>query len=364
MVGAGRLHRKPGCAIVPSMTGLLLCNLGTPDEPTSTAVRRYLREFLSDSRVLDMSSVGRWLLLNGIILPLRSSKSAAAYRKIWTERGSPLRWHSDDLLKAVRERLGPEWVVELGMRYQNPSMAGALERLRDAGVDRIVVFPLYPQLAASTTGSTVAEVMRLAAQAWSPPILSLVGPFYAEPAFLDAFAARGAPLVKSERPDCVLFSFHGLPERHVRKSDPGGRYCLANKDCCSTMGSANRDCYRAQCFATAKALAARLGLSAGAWRVSFQSRLGRTRWIEPYTDVVLRQLATEGKKRLLVFCPAFVADCLETLEEIGIRGREQFRAAGGEDLTLVPSLNSSDAWADAVATLARRHAVPAVDVSI
>jgi ferrochelatase len=339
------------------MTGLLLCNLGTPDQPTPSAVRRYLRQFLSDPRVLDMSPVGRWLLLNGIILPLRSSKSAAAYRKIWTERGSPLRWHSDDLLTAVRKRLGSGWVVELGMRYQNPSLAAAFEKMRSAGVDRIVVFPLYPQLAASTTGSTVADVMRLAALPWSPPILSIVGPFYDDPAFLDAFAARGAPFVKDEKPDCVLFSFHGLPERHVRKSDPSGRHCLANRDCCSTLGSANRDCYRAQCFATAKALAARLGLSAGTWRVSFQSRLGRTRWIEPYTDVMFRELAAEGKKRLLVFCPAFVADCLETLEEIGIRGREQFRAAGGEALTLVPSLNSSDGWVEAVAALARRYAV-------
>ena len=341
------------------MTVLLLCNLGTPDQPTPTAVRRYLREFLSDPRVLDMSPVGRWLLLNGVILPLRSSKSAAAYRKIWTDRGSPLRWHSDDLLTAVRKRLGPEWVVELGMRYQNPSMASAFEKLYAAGVHRIVVLPLYPQRAASSTGSTLAEVMRLAALPWSPPILSIVGPFYDDPAFLDAFAAQGAPLVKSEKPDCVLFSFHGLPERHMRKSDASGRHCLANpanNDCCATLGSANRDCYRAQCFATAKALAARLGLAAGAWRVSFQSRLGRTPWIEPFTDVVLPELAAEGKKRLLVFCPAFVADCLETLEEIGIRGRQQFLAAGGDALTLVPSLNSSDAWADAVATLARRHA--------
>ena len=194
-----RLRLAPGCAIVTRMKGLLLCNLGTPDQPTSTAVRRYLREFLSDPRVLDMSPVGRWLLLNGVILPLRSRKSAAAYRKIWTDRGSPLRWHSDDLLEAVRERLGSEWVVELGMRYQNPSMADALERLRGAGVDRIVVFPLYPQRAASSTGSTLAEVMRLAAVPWSPPILSFVGPFYDEPAFLDVFAAQGAPLVKSEK---------------------------------------------------------------------------------------------------------------------------------------------------------------------
>lgn len=338
------------------MTGLLLCNLGTPDAPSTPAVRRYLREFLSDSRVLDMSAVGRWLLLHLVILPLRSSKSASAYRKIWTDRGSPLRWHSDDLVAAVRERLGPDWTVELGMRYQNPSLADALERLRAARVNRIVVFPLYPQLAASTTGSTMAEVMRLACLPWSPPLLSAVGPFYDDPLFLDAFAARGAAFVRNEKPDCVLFSFHGLPERQVRKSDRSGKHCLASRDCCREVGSENNECYRAQCFATAAAIAARLGLDAKDWQVSFQSRLGRTRWIEPHTDVLIRQLADEGRRRLLVFCPAFVADCLETLEEIGIRAREQFLAAGGESLTLVPSLNASAAWADAVAELARRQA--------
>jgi ferrochelatase len=337
------------------MTGLLLCNLGTPDAPSPGAVRRYLRQFLSDPRVLDINVLGRWILLNLLILPLRPRKSAAAYQKIWTERGSPLLWHSEDLVAAVRERLGPDWAVELGMRYQKPSLAAALEKLSKAGVDRVVVFPLYPQYAVSSTGSTVAELFRVAAQAWSPPTLTFVDAFYDDAGFIDAFAAVGGPLLKAEEPDHVLMSFHGLPERHMRKTDPTGRHCLAHADCCDRIGPANRACYRAQCFATARALARRLALPEGSWSVSFQSRLGRTPWIHPYTDVVISQLAVAGKKRVVVFSPAFVADCLETVEEIGMRGKDQFIAAGGEKLTLVPSLNATPAWADAVVALARRQ---------
>jgi len=330
------------------MTGLLLCNVGTPDEPTSGAVRRYLREFLSDPRVIDINPVGRWLLLNLIILPLRPKKSAEAYRKIWTERGSPLLGHGEDLVKAVGERLGPSFVVELGMRLGRPSIATALENLRKAGVDRVVVLPLFPQYASSTTGSVVEEVCRVACRSWVTPTLSFVGAFYDRPAFIDAFAAVGGPIIAAERPDHVLMSFHGLPERHLHKSDETGRHCLAGAGCCEHIGPENRHCYRAQSFATARALASRLGLAEGSWSVSFQSRLGRDEWIHPYTDVTIAKLAAEGKKRLVVLCPAFVADCLETLEEIGIRGKEQFLAAGGEKLTLVPSLNASPLWADAV----------------
>jgi ferrochelatase len=337
------------------MTGLLLCNLGTPDQPTPGAVRRYLREFLSDPRVLDINRVGRWLLLNLVILPLRPRKSAAAYQKIWTGRGSPLLGHGEDLVAAVRARLGVEWAVELGMRYGRPSIAAALEELRQAGARRVVVFPLFPQYAASTTGSTVAEVCRVAGREWIAPPMSFVEAFYDRPAFIDAFAAVGRPVLETEHPDHVLLSFHGLPERHLRKGDESGRHCLVKADCCAHIGEANRNCYRAQCFATARALAARLGLAEGGWSVSFQSRLGRARWIHPYTDAVIARLAAQGKKRLVVFCPAFVADCLETLEEIGIRGKEQFLAAGGERLTLVPSLNASPAWADAVVGIVRDH---------
>lgn len=337
------------------MTGLLLCNLGTPDQPTAASVRQYLRPFLSDPRVLDIHPVGRWLLLNLIILPLRSRKSAAAYRKIWSERGSPLLWHSEDLVAAVREQLGPDWAVELGMRYGNPSIGSALEKLRNAGAERVVVFPLYPQYAVSSTGSTVAEVFRLAARPWSPPSLTFVEAFYDDPGFIDAFAAVGGPILKTAEPDHVLMSFHGLPERHMRKTDATGQHCLASANCCDTMVPANRACYRAQSYATARALASRLGLTEGSWSVSFQSRLGRTPWIHPYTDVVIPRLAADGKKRLVVFSPAFVADCLETVEEIGMRAKEQFVAAGGEQLTLVPSLNATPVWVEAVLALARRQ---------
>ncbi|MEP6654038.1 MAG: ferrochelatase [Myxococcales bacterium] len=343
-----------------AVTGLLLCNLGTPDQPTASAVRRYLREFLADPRVLDINPLGRWALLNLIILPFRPRKSAAAYQKIWTDRGSPLLTHSQDLVAAVRARLGTGWAVELGMRYQQPSIAAALDRLHAAGADRVVVFPLYPQYSASSTGSSVEEVFRVAGQRWVTPTLSFIEPFYDEPVFIDAFAAQGRGLLAAEQSDAdadhVLFSFHGLPERHVRKADDTGAHCLASESCCDRMVPANRHCYRAQCFATARALAGRLGLGAGTFSVTFQSRLGRTPWIRPYTDVALLELAAQGKKRLVVFCPAFVADCLETLEEIGIRAQHDFVAAGGERLTLVPSLNASPEWVEAIVTLVRRQA--------
>jgi ferrochelatase len=336
------------------MTGLLLINLGTPDAPTTPAVRRYLRQFLSDPRVLDMNPVGRAALLYGVILPFRPAKSAAAYRKIWMDAGSPLLVHGRALVEAVRARLGAGWAVELGMRYGAPSLDAALERLAEAGCERLVVLPLYPQYASSSTGSSVEAVLRAVARRWVTPGLAVVEEFYDDAAFLAAFAERGAPLVAEARPDHVLFSFHGLPERQIRKADPTGAHCLASESCCAAIGAANRHCYRAQSYATARGIAERLRLSE--WSVSFQSRLGRTPWLRPYTDVVLPELARAGKRRVVVFCPAFVADCLETLEEIGIRAREDFLRAGGEALTLVPSLNAQASWAEAVVGIVRRQA--------
>lgn len=337
------------------MNGLLLVNLGTPDEPTTGAVRRYLREFLSDPRVLDMNRVGRFLLLNLIILPFRPKKSAEAYRLIWTERGSPLLYHSQDLAAAVADKLGDSWHVELAMRYGSPSLAGAFERFRERGVDHIVVMPLYPHYASSSSGSTLEAVYRHAAGAWNVPHISVIDPFYEHLAYIDAFAQVGAQPLSELEPDHVLFSFHGLPERHMHKSDETGSHCLASDSCCETITMANRNCYRAQCYATARSLAAALDIAADDYTVCFQSRLGKVPWIKPYTDHVIDELAAAGKKRLAVFCPAFVADCLETLEEIGMRAKEQFVEAGGEALVLVPSLNSSDAWVDGVVALVADH---------
>ncbi len=335
--------------------GLLLVNLGTPDEPTTPAVRRYLAQFLADPRVLDIPALGRWLLLHAVILRTRPARSAEAYRKIWTERGSPLKFHSLDLVARVQQQLGDGWVVELGMRYQNPSIGTALDKLRAAGCDQVMLFPLYPQYSAASNGSSLEEVFRVAREKWVVPDVTTVAPFYDHPQFVRAFTEVGMPVLAAEHPDHVLMSFHGLPERHMRKAAPDSPKCLQASDCCDSIRDDNRHCYRAQCFATARALATSLGLAEGAWSVSFQSRLGRDPWIQPFTDVVVTELARAGKKRVVVFCPAFVADCLETLEEIGMRARDDFRAAGGETLTLVPSLNASPAWVDAVVKIARGH---------
>lgn len=344
---AESLTFRPGFATQGSVaTGLLLLNLGTPDAPTTRAVRRYLAEFLSDPRVIDINPVGRWLLLHGVILRVRPAKSAHAYQAIWdAERGSPLLAHSRDLAAGVAAALGDDWCVELAMRYGKPSIAAALERLRAAGVGRIVVLPLFPQYAASSTATAVARVMELAGSEWDVPAITVVPAFHADEGFLAAWEAVAAPALRDARADHVLMSFHGLPERQIRKSDPSGQ-CLTD-GCCER--AANPGCYRAQCYATARALAARLRVTD--YTVCFQSRLGRTPWIQPHTDVLLDQLAARGVKRLAVLCPAFVADCLETLEEIGIRARAQWKAAGGDELTLVPSLNASPAWISAITAL-------------
>jgi protoporphyrin/coproporphyrin ferrochelatase len=337
-------------------TGLLIVNLGTPDAPTTAAVRRYLRQFLSDPRVLDMSPLGRWFLLNLIILPRRPKQSAHAYQQIWdATRGSPLLYHSRDLTAAVAQRLGAGWKVELAMRYGSPSIEAGLAALRTAQVDRVVVLPMFPHYASSSTGSAVEEVFRIAGAAWNVMPIEIVPAFWDDPGFLDAFAAVARPRIDELRADHVLFSFHGLPEHQITKSDESGAHCLRSRDCCDTPGPRLAWCYRAQSFATARALAARLGLADDGYTTAFQSRLTKVPWIKPYTDVVLDELVAQGKKRLAVLCPAFVADCLETIEEIGLRARAQWQKAGGEELVLVPSLNAEPAWADAVAAMARRY---------
>ena len=327
-------------------TGILLINLGTPDAPRTPEVRRYLREFLSDPRVLDMPALGRFLLVNGIIVPFRSPKSAAAYREVWTEEGSPLLQYGLALRDSLRA-MHPDTPIELAMRYGSPSLSAGLDALRDAGCDRVLCAPLYPQYASSSTGSSLEAVYKLAAERWNTPYIEALPAFYDDPLFLDAFAAIGKPVLDELDADHVLFSYHGLPERHCTKSDESGSHCLASTTCCERIVHANRNCYRAQCFATTAGLRERLGLDESNSTIAFQSRLGRTPWIQPYTDEVVVQLAERGVKRLAVYCPAFVADCLETLE-IGMRAREEFREAGGDELVLVPSLNAAPEWVEAL----------------
>jgi ferrochelatase len=334
-------------------SGLLLINLGTPASPRPADVRRYLREFLSDPRVLDLPPLERALVLNLFILPFRPRRSGAAYAQIWSPDGSPLLFHSESLARKVRARLGERVQVELAMRYGQPSIGSALSRLRAEGVDRIVAFPLYPQYSSAATGSSVEEVFRCAARLWNVPSLQIVPAFYDHPAFLDACAAVARPHLEELRPERVFFSFHGLPERQVRKGDDTGSHCLERDDCCARIGTANRNCYRAQCCSTARLLAERLGVPEERRIVCFQSRLLRDPWIRPYTDELLAAEARAGGRKALILSPAFVADCLETLEELAIRGVQTWKRNGGETLRVVPCLNADDRWVEALLTIAR-----------
>ena len=336
------------------MKGLLLLNLGTPDAPSISAVRRYLKEFLMDPCVMDIAPFLRWILVHGIILPTRPAKSAAAYAKVWTKRGPPLLFHSQDITKKVKTVVGHDWIVVLGMRYGNPSIRQALELLRKMGCKELVVCPLYPQYSLATTQSAVDKTQaELKAMTWTPK-LAFVPPFYSDCGFVEAFAEVIRGPLESFKPDFVLFSFHGLPERQVRKTDPSSTHCLVGADCCNRIVEHNRNCYRAQSFATARLISEKLGLPASRRAVAFQSRFGITPWIQPSSEFLYDKLAQRGVKRLLVACPSFVADCLETLEEVGIRGREAFRKSGGKELVLAPSLNSNDLWAKTIAFLSEK----------
>lgn len=339
-------------------TGCLLVNLGTPDEPTASAVRRYLREFLGDPRVLTLPAPIRWLLLHLVILPIRPRRTAAAYRAIWTRQGSPLLVHSQALRDGVANALGEDFRVELAMRYGRPSIAGALAALEESGVERIVVLPLFPQYASSVTASAAAEVTRVLRRANDHPALEVLGPFYDEPEFATSWAALARAPLADFRADHVLFSFHGLPENQIRASDRRRGHCLAKPDCCEAPGADLARCYRAQCLSTAERLRQSLALPRDKTSSAFQSRLGPTPWIRPFTDEELPLLRQRGVKRLAVFCPSFVSDCLETLEEVGIRLREQWLGLGGEDLWLAPCLNGDPRFAEAVASWIRRR-VPA-----
>ncbi|MCC7517694.1 MAG: ferrochelatase [Verrucomicrobiae bacterium] len=333
--------------------GVLLANLGSPDSPSKGDVRRYLREFLSDPRVMDSPWPVRMFVLHACILPRRPAASAHAYASIWTKEGAPLLVISRKIVAALRSKLSMP--IELGMRYGTPSIPAAIARLRAEGVGTALFMPMFPQYAMSSYETAVEQAREAARREGDGMRLRVLPPFFAEPGYLAALVATLAPHL-AEPYDHVLFSFHGVPERHLRKSDPSGRHCLATPDCCERAHVARATCYRAQALHTARDVAAAAGVPEEKWSVAWQSRLGRDAWIRPWTDEVLRELPSRGIKRLIVLCPAFTADCLETLEEIGLRGREMFLGAGGAAFTLVPCLNDDPGWVTTLASWARRLA--------
>lgn len=321
--------------------GVLLVNLGSPDSPSVPDVRRYLREFLMDARVLDAPWPVRFAVVHLSILPRRPHESAAAYRKIWTAEGSPLIVTSRRVQQALQARVPVP--VELAMRYQNPSIPEAVRRLARQGVEECLLIPLFPHYAMSSYETAVVRVEREVARQAPQMRLRVQPPYFEDPDYIAALVESARPYLQ-EAWDHLLFSFHGIPERHLHKSDPTGAHCLRVPNCCAEPGLALPRCYRAQCLRTVAAFAREAALPAGRWSVAFQSRLGRDPWLRPYTDQELTRLAQAGVRRLLVLCPAFVSDCLETLEEIRLRGAETFRAAGGEALTQIPCLNEHPRW--------------------
>lgn len=327
-------------------TGVLLVNLGTPDSTSIPDVRRYLEEFLGDPRVLELPRFARWLLLYAFILPFRPRKTAAAYAKIWTKSGSPLLRASLELADALEARLGDDYRVELAMRYGTPAIPSALARLIEVPVARVLVIPLFPQYASATTGSALEAVFSSRAEIPLPlPIRSLPA-FYEQDAFVGTLARLAGEAMEKSAAEHVVMSFHGLPVSQIRHGDPTGHTCLEDPECCAAIGRRNPTCYRAHCFATARAIAAALALDADAWSIAFQSRMGPKAWIGPHLTDHLGTLATQGIRRIAVICPSFVSDCLETLEEIGIRAREDWLELGGEKLVLVPCVNADPDFVD------------------
>ncbi|HML81535.1 MAG TPA: ferrochelatase [Thiomonas arsenitoxydans] len=318
-------------------TAILLVNLGTPDAPTASALRRYLGEFLSDPRVVEIPKPVWWLILNGIILPIRSSKSAAKYASVWTERGSPLQSGTADLTQAIAAemaRLGHHVQVRYAMRYGNPSVASVLDEMAKQNVTRILLVPLYPQYCAATTASTLDAVTAWMRRSRRMPELRVLNHFHDEPLYIEALARKiEAHWQQQGRPDKFVMSFHGMPARTLKLGDP----------------------YHCECHKTGRLLAERLGLAAADYAVTFQSRFGKQEWLQPYTEPTLRQLAKEGVARVDVTCPGFSVDCLETLEEIAMEGKEAFLSSGGKVFHYIDCLNAETHWAQGFSRLLTSH---------
>jgi protoporphyrin/coproporphyrin ferrochelatase len=326
-------------------TGILLINLGTPDSAKPRDVYRYLTEFLNDPRVIDVPALVRWILRNLVIVPFRHRKSAEAYQKVWTDEGSPLLVHSRKLQTALAVELGNDYHVELAMRYGNPTVNQALDTLKDC--KKLTIIPLFPQYSSAASGSAMEKILQAISKQWNVPQLTLLRDFYDHPGFIEAYADIIRENIQHKQIDQLIFSYHGLPERHIDKSE-----CQAKcnrLDACPTVDKTNHYCYRAQCYETSRLLAGALKLEPHQYTVAFQSRLGRTPWIKPYTDLLLPELIAQGKKNIAVVCPSFVADCLETLEEINMQAREQWAELGGNEFIFIPCINDHPLWVKALA---------------
>lgn len=337
-------------------TGVLLINLGTPNGPDAKNLKPYLKQFLMDPRVIDLPFLMRQLLVKGIIVPFRAKQSAKAYQAIWDpEKGSPLLYNSVAQKEALAQLLGEDFQVELGMRYGHPSIEQALQALKAHHCDPIVVLPLFPQYSSAATGSAIEETLKQVYKEWELPSLYVKSSFFDEPAYIQSKANLLNTHLNEFQPDHILLSYHGLPERHLAK---GG--CQLPKPCqkgqpCPQAQSNRALCYRAQCFATSKALVEHLNWPLAQISTGFQSRLGRLPWIQPYTTELVDKLAASGVKKLMVACPSFVADCLETLEEIGIQLKAQWETQPGKQLHLVPCLNQNPDWIGALAMMVHQR---------
>jgi protoporphyrin/coproporphyrin ferrochelatase len=320
--------------------GVLLVNLGSPDSPSVPDVRRYLNEFLMDGRVLDVAWPLRRFIVSMILIN-RPIESGHAYEKIWTKDGSPLVVTSKHVQTTLQKRLSVP--LELAMRYQKPSIPDAVRRLRDKGVGDLFLIPLFPHYAMSSYETAVERVKEVAARTAPDMRITVQPPYGDSPDYIEALVASAADFLRRDY-DHLLFSYHGIPERHLRRSDSTGCHCLQVENCCEVPSPAHATCYRAQCFATTAKFVKLAGVPKEKYSISFQSRLGKDPWLKPYTDYELVRLAQEGKKRMMVICPAFVSDCLETIEEIGMRGCADFMAASGKEFTRIPCMNEHPMW--------------------
>jgi ferrochelatase len=329
-----------------SKKGIVLINLGSPDSIKIEDLRKYLDQFLMDERVIDKPWLLRALLVKGIIVPFRAPKSAEAYKKIWVDEGSPLIVFTKQLQKALQVRIDEP--VEIAMRYGKPTPEDAYSALlkRDPEIKEVIILPLYPHYAMSSYETAVEYMKKIYNQKKYPFTLSFVPPFYKDEKYLHALAKNIKPYLEKKY-DHILFSYHGVPGRHIRKSDITGCHCLQSANCCETPSSAHQFCYRHQVRTTTRLVTEKLGIPTDKYSISFQSRLGKG-WLTPFTDFRLAEMPKEGIKNLLILCPAFVSDCLETLEEIAMRGKEIFMLAGGESFTMIPCLNTNPLWVDAV----------------